>query len=237
MVILFAAGNDTNDITSPGTAKNVITVGAAESVQPISGADGCGTPDSQADNANAISYFSGSGPCADGRHKPNLVAPGTHISGGVPQAPNPGPDGNAASCFSNSAPSITLASAGAWAPTTSSPPASNSTLISTGTSHATPAVSGGCALLRQYFINQGRSPPSAAMTKAFLMNSARYMTGPGAADSLFSDNQGMGEMDLGTAFDGEPRLLRDELPGDLFTASGQTRSFSGAIADTNRPSA
>ena len=33
---------------------------------------------------------------------------------------------------------------------------------STGTSHATPAVSGGCALLRQYFINRGWTPPSAA---------------------------------------------------------------------------
>ena len=30
------------------------------------------------------------GPCADGRHKPDLVAPGTHVSGGVVQAPNPG---------------------------------------------------------------------------------------------------------------------------------------------------
>ena len=106
---------------------------------------------------------------------------------------------------------------------------------STGTSHSTPAVSGGCALLRQYFINRGWTPPSAAMTKAFLMNSARYMTGPGANDTLWSDNQGMGEMDLGMAFDGAPRLLRDELAGDIFTASGQTRTYSGAVADTGKP--
>ena len=46
------------------------------------------------------------------------------------------------------------------------------------------------------------------MTKAFLMNSARYMTGPGANDTLCSENQGMGELDLGMAFDGAPRLLR-----------------------------
>ena len=45
----------------------------------------------------------------------------------------------------------------------------------------------------------------------------------------------MGEMDLGMAFDGAPRLLRDELAGDLFTASGQTRTYSGAVADPDKP--
>ena len=54
---------------------------------------------------------------------------------------------------------------------------------SSGTSHSTPAVAGGAALLRQYFINQSMSPPSPAMTKAYLMNSARYMTGAGANDT------------------------------------------------------
>ena len=42
----------------------------------------------------------------------------------------------------------------------------------------------------------------------------------------------MGEMDLGVAFDGTPRGLRDELTQDLFTASGQTRTFSGAAGWT-----
>ena len=73
------------------------------------------------------------------------------------------------------------------------------------------------------------------MTKAYLMNSARYMTGAYADDTLWSDVQGMGGMNLGAAFDGVPRVLRDELPGDLFTASGQTRTFTGMIADTNQP--
>ncbi len=46
------------------------------------------------------SSFSGRGPCADGRQKPDLVAPGTHISGGAPQAANPGPTtGTALPCF------------------------------------------------------------------------------------------------------------------------------------------
>ena len=106
---------------------------------------------------------------------------------------------------------------------------------SSGTSHSAPAVSGACALLRQYFINQSVTPSGPAMTKAYLMNSARYMTGSGANDSLWSNNQGMGELDLGMAFDGTPRVLRDELAADKFTATGQTRTFTGTISDSSKP--
>jgi len=61
------------------------------------------------------------------------------------------------------------------------------------------------------------------------------MTGATANDTLWSDAQGMGELDLGAAFDGTPRILRDQLAGDTFTASGQSRTFSGSVADTNLP--
>ncbi len=73
------------------------------------------------------------------------------------------------------------------------------------------------------------------MTKAFLLNAARYLTGTTANDTLPSQNQGMGEMNLGTAFDGTPRILRDELAADLFTASGQTRTYVGTISDPAKP--
>jgi hypothetical protein len=107
--------------------------------------------------------------------------------------------------------------------------------ISSGTSHSTPAVSGACALVRQYFINNGRTPPSPAMTKAYLMNSARYLNGASANDKLWSANQGMGEMNLGTAFDGAWRILRDQLPAETFTAAGQTRSYPGTVPDPTKP--
>ena len=73
------------------------------------------------------------------------------------------------------------------------------------------------------------------MTKAYLMNSARYVTGSGANDNLFSNNQGMGALDLGMAFDGTTRILHDELTADKFTASGQTRTITGVITDTTKP--
>src|ERR1019366_3948058 len=62
-----------------------------------------------------------------------------------------------------------------------------------------------------------------------------FSTGAGAGDTLWSDSQGMGEMDLGMAFDGTPRILRDESSADLFTASGQTRVFAGVVGDNAKP--
>jgi hypothetical protein len=45
----------------------------------------------------------------------------------------------------------------------------------------------------------------------------------------------MGLMDLGMAFDGVPRLLDDQNPANLFTATGQTFTFNGVVADTSKP--
>ncbi|AFV23192.1 KP-43 peptidase [Methanolobus psychrophilus R15] len=75
MLILFAAGNSgaygSGTINAPGTAKNALTVGASENYRP--------SLDISADNINEIAYFSSLGPTADGRIKPDLVAPGTYI--------------------------------------------------------------------------------------------------------------------------------------------------------------
>ena len=222
MVIVFAAGNagpSSKTVGSPGSAKNVITVGACENVQPFGAADGCGLADTGADSANDIISFSSRGPCADSRKKPDLVAPGTHVSGGTPLV----------SCYDGSG------VCGGVNGDIYYPSGQTLYTASSGTSHSTPAVAGGCALLRQYFLNQGSNAPSPAMTKACLMNSARYLTGTGAKDTLWSSSQGMGAMNLGMAFDGTPRLLRDQLATDKFTASGQTRTFTGTVSDTSKP--
>ena len=231
MVIVFAAGNGGpmgHTVGSPGTAKNVITVGAAQNVQAFGGSDICGTADSQALNADELYTGSSRGPCNDGRHKPDLVAPGTHVSGGLPEAAKPGTNGTTASCFNGSGICGGVS-------TLAYPPGQGWFTASSGTSHAAPCVAGACALLRQYFINRSMSPPSPAMTKAFLINSARYLTGASANDTLWSDSQGMGELNLSSAFNAIPRILHDELSGDMFNASGQARVLTGIIFDTNQP--
>ncbi|MDC0714749.1 S8 family serine peptidase [Stigmatella sp. ncwal1] len=237
MVILFAAGNDgstAGSVGTPGTAKNVITVGASENVRAFGAADLCDTTDNEANSLSDIASFSSRGPTADGRKKPDLMAPGTHVAGGVAQDagqranPPAVANGKALSCFS--------AEGVCGGPQNNYYPVGQQWYTaSSGTSHSTPAVAGGAALVRQFFINQGLPPPSAAMTKAYLMNSARYMTGVGANDNLFSNNQGMGLMDLGMSFDGASRVLSDQETPQLFTATGQSRTFVGGVVDPTKP--
>ena len=248
ITIVFAAGNagsSAQTVGSPGTAKNVITVGAAENVHShattngganAAGNDGCSTPDTEANSAGDIASFSSRGPCSDSRAKPDIVAPGTHITGGVAQQVRTmSGTGSAISCFDGTG--VCGLPGGGTAGSSSNffPLGQQFYSTSSGTSHSTPAVAGGCALVRQYFINRGVNAPSPAMTKAFLMNSARYMTGTSANDSLWSNNQGMGGMNLGTAFDGVARVMRDELTNDLFTATGQSHVYPCTIADGSKP--
>jgi hypothetical protein len=154
------------------------------------------------------------------------MAPGTHITTGVPQSNYGDPqecDGHADKFYPSGQTLYT------W---------------SNGTSMAAPAVSGGAALLFQDFLNKSRPPPSPAMVKAYLMNSAAYMTGVG--DTLPSNQQGMGRLDLGRAFDGVPRLLTDQskvlsTPGEFYQVSGwvenATQPFRVTLAWTDPPSA
>jgi PKD repeat protein len=250
MVIVFAAGNagsGAQSVGSPGTGKNIITVGATESVCSLStnnggnnpeGNDGCSLTDADADSSSDIASYSARGPCTDGRKKPDLVAPGTHVSGGVAQESPPPPLGGtglALSCFAASG--ICALPGGGMTdnPNNFFPLGQQFYTTSSGTSHSTPGVVGACALLRQSFINHSLTPPSPAMTKAYLMNSARYLNGVSANDPLWSNNQGMGAVNLGFALDSAPRILRDEISADKFTATGQKRSFTGIISDPSKP--
>src|SRR5215813_9172441 len=139
------------------------------------------------------------------------MAPGTHIEAGVPQSNYAG----TSVCDKFFPAGQTLYG---W---------------SSGTSHSTPAVSGGAALVYQDFLNKGLSAPSPAMTKAFLMNSAAYMTGTGAGGNLPSNSQGMGRMDLGRAFDGVQRLEVDQT--QILGSTGQTFQITGSVATTSQP--
>jgi subtilisin family serine protease len=130
--IFFAAGNSQNGLTTsmapcgspygtvlpPGTAKNVITVGAI-------------------DMLDAITVFSSCGPTRDGRLKPDVMALGL----GVYSTTDPGWQGVGY-------------------------------FVLSGTSMATPAVSGTAALLIEQFRNLTLPDPSPALLKAIFCNTA-----------------------------------------------------------------
>ncbi len=237
-LVLIAAGNDGEDgdrdgvvdpgsVTPPGTAKNCITVGAAESVRAQGGyqrALGSLWPDNYSvaplkddmpsDNADDVAAFSSRGPTRDGRVKPDLVAPGTNILS------------TRSSALQSSSPGW-----GVWT-------ASNRYMFNGGTSMATPLAAGAAALVRQYLRTvKRRANPSAALIKATLLHGAayrRYRHEP-VGEGLYDWSQGWGHLDLRTSL---------ELPGAAEVEvrwydqrvglnTGQSWRWSCAVNDTS----
>ncbi|HRP89397.1 MAG TPA: S8 family serine peptidase [Edaphocola sp.] len=238
MVIVFSAGNSgsgTGTIGSPGSSKNVITVGATEGVNLFNGADGCGIDNNGADNANDVISFSSRGPCTDGRIKPDIMTVGTHVIGGVFPSSISNPltgSGTADACFDGTGVCGGISGSTFW-------PSNGQEwyTASSGTSHSCPAIAGFAALVRQNFINKGLNPPSPAMTKAVMLNTTAYMTGVGANDNLYSKNQGMGRVSMDNYFQmmDNPNELRDQLTQDIFTASGQELVKTFYVDNTSIP--
>lgn len=228
MLFVFAAGNEgpnSGSIGSPGSAKNVITVGASETSNPAAViGSGCGDDGSDGNDARDMSSFSSRGPCDDGRMKPDIVAPGTFIQGLAAQPTFTGsgvcgPSGN------NFAPPGTDAL---------HPPGTAYTW-SSGTSHSTPAIAGAASLTheflgRVYEIDQ----PSPALTKAYLLHGTRHLTGNLANETLPGRHQGYGIADLGQIFDASTsRLLHDQTA--VLGTPGQTFELTGEVSDPARP--
>ena len=233
MVEVFSAGNDGDgkgnpldpkgdegygSITAPGTAKNVITVGAAESVRG-SGTDGCGVTNGGADSATDIINFSGRGPTQDGRMKPDLVAPGTHITGASPQH---------AGYTGGSVCDTTFGGSSFYS------------LVS-GTSQAAPHVAGAAALLRDWYVRAvNPQAPSPALTKAILVNTAVDLAGgdSGKGSSIPAapnTDQGWGRVSIGAALDGTEREYLDESAATTLEANGQSVLRSYEVSDPAKP--
>ncbi len=211
LVEVVAAGNDgpgARTINTPGTAKNVITVGADENERSF-GVDGCGSPNGEANNAQDMAAFSSRGPTTDGRIKPDLVAPGTHVSGLGWRATGSPFDGTGI-CGVDPSPLGVFFAGTAYS-------------ASSGTSHATPAVSAVAAAARWSYQRALGQWPSAAMVKAMLVGGATPITGSGSGiapgvDQGFGMARLAGAATAGRWFDDEPLI---------FSQSGQsfTRTF------------
>ncbi len=228
MVIIFSAGNAGLDlpqsVAMPGTAKNVITVGASEGFRPTdaNGAplrDGCNIGSALADNVQDVVDFSSGGPLQDGRAKPDLVAPGTHITGAATQdsAFGPKPSDDISICDHYFPSGQTL---NTW---------------SSGTSHSAPLVTGGAALAYQWLKTRFGTAPGTALVKAMLLNSTSYLTGKLANDNLPGARQGWGLLNIARMFENTERIIYDESPSRTFTQSGGAPfEITGMITDPSK---
>lgn len=196
--ILFAAGNDGQDQDFDGTvnerslgaeasAKNCITVGASENYRPNLTSGPKNLPytygtffpkkftknplkdDHQANNPEGLAAFASRGPTAEGRLKPDIVAPGTAIlsarsrkkklTGGINKAGESGDD---------------------------------KYMYLSGTSMATPLVAGCCALIRESLLHSGyrdedvagKKSPTGSLIKALLINGAVPVKGQYMPDNI-----------------------------------------------------
>jgi hypothetical protein len=241
-LILFAAGNsgadansngviDPDSIGQPGTAKNIITVGASENSRPGANGgctwggcfNGFGTNpianDNVSDNANGLAAFSSRGPTDDGRIKPELVAPGTNIVSVRSQHPDAGTG---------------------WGVFDSK------YIYEGGTSMATPLTAGAAAVVREWLTRiKGVANPSAALMKSVLINGAADMNGgqygAGATQEIPTRRpnnvSGWGRVDLKDALDpAAPRKIwfTDNTTG---LSTGQTATYQVTVSAAQTQSA
>lgn len=233
-VILFAAGNqgedqdgdgriDSGTISSPGTSKNAITVGASENLVTVGGyqmklgqAGGSGQPkpwgaeplasDRFSNNPKGLAAFSSRGPTLDQRRKPDLVAPGTNIL---------------SSCSKYEGASKMWGSF------------NNELCFCGGTSMSTPLVAGAAAVVRQYLIQVKKmGKPSASLVKAVLMHTSTDLfpgqfglVGKKKGQELLepgpNNDQGYGLVNMDAATDKELGLI-DESAG---VSTGEAKTY------------
>jgi serine protease AprX len=235
LLVVVAAGNDgqqtarsrpaiaAGSVTPPGTAKNCLTVGASENNRPGEfPTEKYGTwwpddfpaapiaDDRMADTPEDIVAFSSRGPNAAGRRMPDLIAPGTFIL----------------STRSSQIPANNFG----WS---SFPPAKKDYMFLGGTSMATPLVAGAAALVRQHLRTaKGIARPSAALVKAALIHSTRYLRYRFAAEDSgrWADNeQGWGLVTLKSVLAAPSPakvLFVDERAGGLTTGSMATSTVT-----------
>ncbi|MGQ9825762.1 MAG: S8 family serine peptidase, partial [Desulfotomaculales bacterium] len=202
-LVIFGAGNDGPDpgtLTAEANSKNALVVGASEGARPAFGPG--------EDNAFEVARFSSRGPAADGRQKPDLVAPGT----GIVSAASP-------LVKSNFLPNPLYTRM-------------------QGTSQAAAVTAGAAALLREYFQKEEKiKSPSAALLKAALIAAARPLPGDGAGYGRLDAAAaviGLKEKTL-TWSDEKTPLTQGETRSFTCTVSDRSAPFTAVLAWTDPP--
>lgn len=212
----YTQGDCSSRVLSPATAKNVISVGAAESYRPGMPTTCTGTGvvrqpgDFLADSFDNVAYISRRA-TLDNRIKPDIIAPATMVSSTRSQYPS------SPFCFTDS---------------------TQMYYIDTGTSFAAPQITGAAALLDAKF-NMTYSP---AMLKAALIGTAKSVKGGldrytnTTVPARPNYDQGWGRLFLDDIIQGTTvyRML-DETSFTPFTAALQARSGTFTVADASKP--
>ncbi len=232
---MFAAGNDGSDnnkdgvvdegsVSSPGSAKNVLTVGASKnllleggiqkpmkelrngtdkwSVEPLASSV-------LSDDIRGLAAFSSRGPAADGRIKPEIVAPGTNIVSARDKHPSADPAKMSWGVYDDNY------------------------VFMGGTSMATPVAAGAMALTRQFLLQKlGTESVSSALLKATIANSAEDLfpgqfgvraTGQEEPTQRPNNHEGWGRVNLANLTGNRSLELHDERQG---LATGAVKEFS-----------
>jgi hypothetical protein len=198
LLFVFSAGNSSfSGLTRPHVAKNIIATGATENIRT--------ELDPSADNLDDLYGGSARGPAADGRVKPDILAPGKVVTGGR-SGTNP-LNGD-------------IDAAHRW---------------SVGTSHAAPHVAGAAALFTQFWKNgHSGTNPSPALVKAALINAAKDANGLDSSNAIPNGDEGWGRVFVKGMLNTGGSITYVNQENTLF-GTGSSRAYTGTVADNTKP--